>query len=82
MRKIIFTGGNGRFGKIFKNIRTKDKIFFPTKKQLNIENVKSIEKYIKKTKSKYFIHCAGLSRPMDIHTKNINKSIKLHIIGT
>ena len=82
MRKIIFTGGNGRFGKIFKNIKTKDKIFFPTKKQLDIENVKSIEKYIKKTKSKYFIHCAGLSRPMDIHTKNINKSIKLNIIGT
>jgi len=82
MRKIIFTGGNGRFGKIFKSIKTKDKIFFPTKKQLDIENVKSIEKYIKKTKSKYFIHCAGLSRPMDIHTKNINKSIKLNIIGT
>ena len=52
MRKIIFTGGNGRFGKIFKNIKTKDKIFFPTKKQLDIENVKSIEKYSKKTKSK------------------------------
>ena len=28
------------------------------------------------------MHCAGLSRPMDIHEKNINKSINLNIIGT
>ena len=82
MKRIIFTGGNGRFGKIFKNIKHKDKIFFPTKRELNIENIKSIEKYIKKNKPKYFIHCAGLSRPMDIHTKNINKSIELNIIST
>ena len=82
MKKIIFTGGHGRFGKIFKNIKTKDKIFFPTKKQLDIENIKSIEKYIKKTKAKYLIHCAGLSRPMNIHTRNISKSIELNIIGT
>ena len=26
MKRIIFTGGNGRFGKIFKNIKHKDKI--------------------------------------------------------
>ena len=82
MRKIIFTGSNGRFGSVFKKIKHKDKIFFPTKKELNIENVKSIEKYIKKNKAKYLIHCAGLSRPMDIHGKNINKSIELNIIGT
>jgi len=28
------------------------------------------------------MHCAGLSRPMDIHEKNISKSIDLNIIGT
>ena len=28
------------------------------------------------------LHCAGLSRPMDIHQKNIEKSINLNIIGT
>tara|TARA_B100000780_G_scaffold207647_1_gene147953 strand:- start:166 stop:876 length:711 start_codon:yes stop_codon:yes gene_type:complete len=82
MKKIIFTGGNGRFGKIFRTIKHKEKIFFPTKKELNIKNIKSIEKYIKKNKTKYFIHCAGLSRPMDTHTKDINKSIDLNIIAT
>ena len=42
----------------------------------------SMRKYIKKNKPKYIIHCAGLSRPMDLHGKDISKSIKLNIIGT
>ena len=41
-----------------------------------------MKKYIKKIKPKYIIHCAGLSRPMDLHVKDINKSISLNIIGT
>ena len=41
-----------------------------------------MRRYIKKIKPKYIIHCAGLSRPMDLHVKNINKSINLNIIGT
>ena len=28
------------------------------------------------------IHCAALSRPMDVHEKHISKSIKSNIIGT
>lgn len=82
MKKIIFTGGNGRFGKIFKKVKSKNNIFFPSKKELNINSVKSIENYIKKTKAKYLIHAAGLSRPMNEHDKNIIKSITLNIIGT
>ncbi len=42
----------------------------------------SMRRYIKKNKPKYIIHCAGLSRPMDLHDKDISKSIKLNIIGT
>ena len=41
-----------------------------------------MKKYIKKIKPKYIIHCAGLSRPMDLHVKDISKSINLNIIGT
>ena len=37
---------------------------------------------INKIKPKILIHCAGLSRPMKIHEKNISKSIDLNIIGT
>tara|TARA_B100001029_G_scaffold178595_1_gene185733 strand:- start:1242 stop:1949 length:708 start_codon:yes stop_codon:yes gene_type:complete len=80
--KIVFTGGSGRFGTKFKKLTKIKKIFFPTKNQLNILNLNSIENYIKKIKPKIMIHAAGLSRPMDIHEKNIKNSIDLNIIGT
>ena len=82
MKKIIITGGSGRFGKILKRYKTKHKLFFPTKNQLNILNLEKSKKYIKRIKPNYLIHLAGLSRPMNIHEKKIEKSIDLNIIGT
>ena len=80
--KIVFTGGSGRFGKIFTKTKSKHTIYFPTKSELNILNIASIEKYITKKKPKILIHAAALSRPMEIHQKKIDKSIDLNIIGT
>jgi len=80
--KIIVTGGDGRFAQILKKKNKKLKLIFLSKKQLNILDVNSIEKAIKKYKPKRLIHCAGLSRPMEIHKSNISKSIDLNIIGT
>tara|TARA_B100000941_G_C28493696_1_gene549566 strand:+ start:843 stop:1556 length:714 start_codon:yes stop_codon:yes gene_type:complete len=82
MIKIVFTGGSGRFGNELKKIKSKFKILYPNKKDLNIKNQISIEKYLKKNKPKYFIHAAGLSRPMELHNKDISKSIDLNILGT
>ena len=45
-------------------------------------NLSSISKIIKKVKPNIVLHCAGLSRPMNVHEKNIQKSIDLNIIGT
>ena len=81
-KKIIVTGGNGRFAQVLKKENKKLKILFPSKKLFNILSMTSMRKYIKKNKPKYIIHCAGLSRPMDLHDKDISKSIKLNIIGT
>jgi dTDP-4-dehydrorhamnose reductase len=81
-KKIIMTGGNGRFAKIFRKIKNKEKIFYPSRKFLDLKNLSSIEKYVKKIKPDYLIHCAALSRPMDIHEKNIEESITTNIIGT
>ena len=81
MKKIIVTGGNGRFGKILKKI-IKNKYLFPNKNELNILSLSNIETYFKKKKPKVLIHLAGLSRPMNEHESNISKSIKLNIIGT
>ncbi len=80
--RIIVTGGTGRFAQELKKIKSKYKVFFPKKNNLNILKIRTIEKFIKRIKPKYFIHLAGLSRPMSIHDKNINKSIDLNIIGT
>ena len=81
-QKIIMTGGSGRFGQVFKKITHKKNIFFPSKNELDLEKFESIKKYIRKIKPDYLIHCAGLSRPMDIHEKNIEASISKNIIGT
>ena len=82
MKKILFTGGSGRFAKIFKLKKNNFLIDYPKRKNFNIEDFSSIKKYIKKNKPDYLIHCAGLSRPMNVHEKNISNSISTNIIGT
>ena len=52
-KKIIVTGGSGRFGSYLKRVKTQHKFFFPTKKQLNILSENSIIRYLKKLKE-YF----------------------------
>ena len=81
-KKILVTGGDGRFAKILREKNKKLNLFFTTKKECNILNLKSIQKIFKKIKPSIVFHCAGLSRPMEIHEKNILKSIDLNIIGT
>ena len=80
--KILVTGSDGRFAKILKKKNKKLVLVFKTKKELDILNVNSINRCIKKEKPKIILHTAGLSRPMNIHEKDISKSIDLNIIGT
>ena len=81
-KKILVTGGSGRFGSVLKNQVSHKNFYFPTKKQLNILSEKNINKIFNKFKPSVVLHLAGLSRPMNIHEKEINKSINLNIIGT
>jgi len=80
--KILVTGGDGRFAKLLKSKNKKLNLIFCSKKQLDILNLKSIKKNFEQHKPKIIFHCAGLSRPMNIHEKDIAKSIDLNIIGT
>ena len=83
MKKLILvTGGNGRFAKVLKEKNKDLNLFFASKKECNILKLTSLEKIIKKIKPQIILHCAGLSRPMNEHEKNISKSIDLNIIGT
>ena len=82
MLKILVTGGNGRFASELKKTKSNFNFIFRNKKQLNILSTNSIKSNIKKFKPKFVLHLAGLSRPMSIHDKMINKSIDTNIIGT
>tara|TARA_B100000686_G_C16654363_1_gene897290 strand:- start:343 stop:1059 length:717 start_codon:yes stop_codon:yes gene_type:complete len=81
-KKIVVTGGSGRFAGSLKKIKCRYSFIYPKKKQLDIININSIRSYLKKNKPKSVLHLAGLSRPMIQHEKNISKSISLNIIGT
>jgi len=81
-QKIVITGGNGRFASILKKIKTNHKIYYPSKKELDVTKPNLIKKYLNKKKATIVIHLAALSRPMILHEKNISKSINLNIIGT
>ena len=80
--KIVVTGGTGRFAHSLKKIKSKYNFIYPSAKSLNIINLNSIRKFLKKEKPSSVLHLAALSRPMIQHDKNINKSINLNIIGT
>ena len=80
--KIIFTGGSGRFGKIFKTAYSLKNIYYPARKDLDISNYSSIKKFLTKIKPKIIIHAAAISRPMSIHENHPQKSIQTNIIDT
>ena len=82
MKKILVTGGNGRFAQELKKINSRYKFIFKNKKELNILSLYSLKNNIKKFKPDSILHLAGLSRPMSIHDSDIKKSIDLNIIGT
>ncbi len=79
---IVVTGGEGRFASTLKKEKTNYDITYPSKRELDITSTISIKKFLKKTNPRYLIHLAALSRPMNIHDKNVKKSIDLNIIGT
>tara|TARA_B100000902_G_C26558506_1_gene550717 strand:+ start:60 stop:212 length:153 start_codon:yes stop_codon:yes gene_type:complete len=49
--KIVFTGGSGRFGKIFKSKTKLKNVLYPKRNELNILNTLSIQKYLSKKKT-------------------------------
>ena len=81
-KKILVTGGSGRFAKVLKNKHQNLNLYFASKKECNILSEKSILKTIKKIKPNIVLHTAALSRPMNIHENDVNKSIDLNIVGT
>jgi len=70
-KRILITGGTGRFGTVFKKLKTNYEILFPNKKTLDVTKFRNIQKYIKFKKPNFVIYLAGLSRLMNIHDHQI-----------
>ena len=82
MKKILVTGGDGRFATELKKIKTKYNFIYLNKKKLDILKKSSILKSINKYKPNALLHLAGLSRPINAHERKISDSINLNIVGT
>ena len=82
MKKILVTGGEGRFASHLKRVKSNFRFIFLNKKKLDILKNSSILQSIKKYNPWAILHLGGLSRPMNIHEKELIKSINLNIIGT
>ncbi len=82
-KNILVTGNSSRFCKFLKeNTKFAKNLIFTSKKEFNILNLKQMEKFLYNKKINLLIHIAGLSRPMRLHDKYIEKSIDANIIGT
>ena len=67
MKKIIFTGGSGKFGKVFKKFNfNKKNIYYPSSNTFDVTNLKKMEKIVKKIRPKFIIHAAAVSRLMNL----------------
>ncbi len=61
--KIVVTGGSGRFAQSLRKIKSKYKFIYPNKKSLDITNINSIKRVLKKKNQNLFyilLVCQGL----------------------
>lgn len=73
------TGGSGLLGSEIKKLDKK--IIAPTHKELDITNIRSIEKAIKKYKPDIILHLAAANKPPE-HETNPEPGLSVNVIGT
>lgn len=78
---ILLTGGSGTLGKKIVEKKFFKKIYYPSKKNLNILNSINLEKFIISKKINLIIHCAALARVKECE-KNPLKAMQINIGGT
>lgn len=77
--KILLTGGSGLLGREI--LKLDAKIIAPTHKELDITDIRSIEKAIRKYKPDVILHLAAANNPPK-HETNPEPGLKVNIIGT
>ena len=82
MKKILISGGQGEFAKELQKQNTEYEIIAPSKSEMDVTDIDSLDFTVFSTKPDYFIHAGALTRPMVIHENEPDKSINTNIIGT
>ena len=80
-KKILLIGGSGQLGSMLVSSKLFKKIYFPSKKKLNILNNKKIRKILTTGKFQIIINCAALARMRECEN-NISKAIDVNVSGT
>lgn len=80
MKKILFTGGDGKLCSEFKKLKNSNFIFL-NKSELDITD-NFLENKLNLFDFDYILHSAALTRPMILHDEFPTKSIETNIIGT
>lgn len=81
-RRLLISGGEGRFASEIINSNTEYDIYAPSKSEMDISDIHSIRRAIYKFNPDIFLHPAALTRPMLRHVEHPELSIRLNIIGT
>ena len=77
---IVVTGGTGKLGSELRKLLPK--ALFPTRKELNIDDIESVRRYFSQQgKISCIIHCAAFTSP-PLVDKNPIAALKTNIIGT
>ena len=82
MKKLLISGGKGRFAKEIIKQNTEYEILALSKEDMDITNSQSIENAVCNFNPDIFLHPAALTRPMIKHVQHPDISIKTNIIGT
>ena len=80
-KKILLIGGSGNLGSSIKKSKIFNNLSSPSRKLLDLQNLKEIEKNLFKNNYELIISCASLAR-MKQCEKNISQAIDNNIFGT
>ena len=74
-KKLLISGGNGRFASEIIKQNTEYDIYTPSKTEMDISDVYSIKRAVGKFNPDIFLHPAALTRPMIKHVNNPELSV-------
>ena len=79
MKRILISGGDGEFAKELQKCNSEYEIIAPSKEEMDITDIESVDFGVGYYKPDYFIHAGALTRPMVIHESEPDKSIITNI---